>query len=106
MDLQLVSVHASYARHGYGRRLIEHLAGWSYEHGFRAVTLTTYRDVPWNAPNHHQLAFGRWLVLRSPRRCMRFASGKQQRDSMLGPASACSAISRRTGRAERGEEES
>ncbi|WP_218920707.1 GNAT family N-acetyltransferase [Lentzea guizhouensis] len=47
-----VSVHPSCARQGIGAALIEHVtpAGGS-------VTLTTFRDVPWNAPYYERLGF-------------------------------------------------
>jgi GNAT superfamily N-acetyltransferase len=47
-----VSVHPSHARQGIGAALIEHVAG-----GERAVTLTTFRDVPWNQPYYERLGF-------------------------------------------------
>lgn len=45
-----VSVHPSHARQGIGAALIEHVT-----HG--PVTLTTFRDVPWNAPYYERLGF-------------------------------------------------
>ena len=30
---------------------------WARSHGYGAVTLTTYRDVPWNAPFYERLGF-------------------------------------------------
>ncbi|MDX3660880.1 GNAT family N-acetyltransferase [Streptomyces sp. ID05-26A] len=47
-----VSVHPSHARQGIGAALIEHVT-----RGERAVTLTTFRDVPWNAPYYERLGF-------------------------------------------------
>ncbi|WP_218148224.1 GNAT family N-acetyltransferase [Lentzea xinjiangensis] len=47
-----VSVHPSSARRGIGAALIEHVARTG-----RAVTLTTFRDVPWNAPYYERLGF-------------------------------------------------
>lgn len=46
-----VSVHPSHARQGIGAALIEHVTR------DRAVTLTTFRDVPWNAPYYERLGF-------------------------------------------------
>lgn len=40
-----------------GRGLVEHLAGWARDRGLPALTLTTYRDVPWNAPYWLSLGF-------------------------------------------------
>ncbi|MFD4674334.1 GNAT family N-acetyltransferase [Lentzea sp. NPDC058450] len=47
-----VSVHPSHARQGIGAALIEHVT-----HADRAVTLTTFRDIPWNAPYYERLGF-------------------------------------------------
>jgi GNAT superfamily N-acetyltransferase len=47
-----VSVHPSHARQGIGAALIEHV-----KRGDRAVTLTTFRDVPWNEPYYERLGF-------------------------------------------------
>ncbi|MFD9704601.1 GNAT family N-acetyltransferase [Lentzea sp. NPDC059081] len=47
-----VSVHPSHARQGIGAALIEHVT-----RGDRPVTLTTFRDVPWNAPYYERLGF-------------------------------------------------
>ncbi|MFD5829506.1 GNAT family N-acetyltransferase [Lentzea sp. NPDC060358] len=47
-----VSVHPSHARQGIGAALIEHAT-----RGDRPVTLTTFRDVPWNAPYYERLGF-------------------------------------------------
>jgi GNAT superfamily N-acetyltransferase len=52
-----VSVHPDAARRGLGRDLVEHLAGWAAERGVAALTLTTFRDVPWNAPYYERLGF-------------------------------------------------
>jgi GNAT superfamily N-acetyltransferase len=47
-----VSVHPSHARQGIGAALIEHVTRPE-----RAVTLTTFRDVPWNGPYYERLGF-------------------------------------------------
>jgi GNAT superfamily N-acetyltransferase len=49
-----VSVHPRAARRGVGRALIEHLAK---ESGAPALTLTTFAEVPWNAPYYTRLGF-------------------------------------------------
>ena len=46
-----------HARRGIGRQLIEHAAGWARDHGYPALTLTTFRDVIWNAPYYERLGF-------------------------------------------------
>ena len=46
-------------RYGSNRRrraaLIDHVAAWAADHGLRAVTLTTFRHVPGNAPYYGRL---------------------------------------------------
>jgi GNAT superfamily N-acetyltransferase len=52
-----VTVLPSHARRGIGRALIDHAAAWAVSHGLRALTLTTFADVPWNAPHYRRLGF-------------------------------------------------
>jgi GNAT superfamily N-acetyltransferase len=52
-----VSVHPAHARQGIGRSLIDHAAAWATAHDLRALTLTTFADVPWNAPYYRRLGF-------------------------------------------------
>ena len=49
-----VSVAPAHARRGIGAALIDHLAAIS---DTPALTLTTFRDVPWNAPYYERLGF-------------------------------------------------
>jgi GNAT superfamily N-acetyltransferase len=55
--IEQVSVHPRAARQGLGRALIETAAAWARQHGLEALTLTTYRDVPWNGPYYKRLGF-------------------------------------------------
>ncbi|MET1071817.1 MAG: GNAT family N-acetyltransferase [Umezawaea sp.] len=55
--VEQVSVHPDRARRGIGRALLDHVDGWARERGLPAVTLTTFRDVPWNAPYYERLGF-------------------------------------------------
>ena len=50
-------MHPCHARQGIGRRLIDHAAAWARAHELRSLTLTTYLDVPWNAPYYRRLGF-------------------------------------------------
>jgi GNAT superfamily N-acetyltransferase len=50
LHIEQVTVHPSHARQGLGRRLIEHLGGG-------VLTLTTFTEVPWNAPYYRRLGF-------------------------------------------------
>lgn len=52
-----VSVAPENARQGIGRRLIDHVDSWAAVGGLVALTLTTFRTVPWNAPYYRRLGF-------------------------------------------------
>lgn len=49
-----VGVHPRGARQGLGRQLIDHAANAGE---YPALILTTFRDVPWNAPYYQRLGF-------------------------------------------------
>jgi GNAT superfamily N-acetyltransferase len=57
LHIAQVSVHPAAAGRRLGAALIEHLAGLAAEQGAAGLTLTTYRDVPWNAPYYRRLGF-------------------------------------------------
>jgi GNAT superfamily N-acetyltransferase len=52
-----VSVVPEAAGHGIGAALIERVCAWATEGGHDTVTLTTFRDVPWNGPYYRRLGF-------------------------------------------------
>jgi GNAT superfamily N-acetyltransferase len=55
--VEQVTVHPDAAGRGIGRALVEHLSAWATDHGFDAMTLTTFLDVPWNGPYYERLGF-------------------------------------------------
>lgn len=55
--LEEISVHPAHGRRGLGRLLIETLCDWADANGFEAVTLSTFQDVPWNAPFYSRIGF-------------------------------------------------
>ncbi|BCY05288.1 GNAT family N-acetyltransferase [Actinoplanes sp. L3-i22] len=57
--LEQVSVHPACAGRRLGADLVERVAGWAREQGSPALTLTTFADVPWNAPYYERLGFRR-----------------------------------------------
>jgi GNAT superfamily N-acetyltransferase len=59
LHVEQVSVHPRAARRGFGRALLDHAAGMAAERGLAALTLTTFADVPWNAPYYERLGFVR-----------------------------------------------
>ena len=57
--IEKVSVHPDHARRGLGARLIDEIGNWANGHQLPALTLTTFADVPWNAPYYERLGFRR-----------------------------------------------
>jgi GNAT superfamily N-acetyltransferase len=57
LHIEQVSVHPRSARRRVGRRLLDHLAGQARATGIPALTLTTFADVPWNAPYYTRCGF-------------------------------------------------
>ncbi|WP_285597545.1 GNAT family N-acetyltransferase [Kineosporia sp. NBRC 101731] len=57
VHIEQVSVHPRAAHRGIGRGLIEHLSDLSAGQSLVPLTLTTFRDVPWNAPYYARLGF-------------------------------------------------
>jgi len=52
-----VSVAQGFQGAGIGRKLVEAVSDWAKEKGFKAMTLSTFSDVPWNAPFYAKLGF-------------------------------------------------
>jgi GNAT superfamily N-acetyltransferase len=57
LHIEEIAVHPAHGRRGLGKRLIETLCDWARGQGFGAVTLSTFRDVPWNAPYYARIGF-------------------------------------------------
>ncbi|MCX4550176.1 GNAT family N-acetyltransferase [Streptomyces sp. NBC_01387] len=57
LHVEQVSVHPDSARHGIGRALLERLAEQAVREGVPALTLTTFIEVPWNAPYYARCGF-------------------------------------------------
>ncbi|MFE9655359.1 GNAT family N-acetyltransferase [Micromonospora sp. NPDC006431] len=55
--VEQLSVDPAYARRGIGRGLLDHVAGWAAARGLPALTLTTFRSVPWNGPYYTRCGF-------------------------------------------------
>ncbi|MCA9699057.1 MAG: GNAT family N-acetyltransferase, partial [Myxococcales bacterium] len=50
LHLRELDVLPSHMRRGLGRMLVEHVGAQARVRGHDYVSLTTFRDVPWNAP--------------------------------------------------------
>ena len=55
--IEQVSIDPEHARRGIGRALLERAAEWAAENTLKALTLTTYVEVPWNGPYYERLGF-------------------------------------------------
>lgn len=55
--VEQISVHPDVARQGLGRRLLGTVAAWATTAELVALTLVTFRDVPWNRPYYERLGF-------------------------------------------------
>ncbi|WP_207346197.1 GNAT family N-acetyltransferase [Arthrobacter sp. E3] len=55
--LTQLAVNNEYARQGIGRALLGAAKAWAQEAGFHSMTLTTFRDVPFNAPFYASCGF-------------------------------------------------
>ncbi len=52
-----IDVLPSYARRGIGAALLDEISRRARARGLRGLTLSTFRDVPWNAPYYRRLGF-------------------------------------------------
>jgi GNAT superfamily N-acetyltransferase len=55
--IEQLSVRPSHGRRGIGRALVGHFVRWATGEHLPAITLTTFADVPWNAPYYARLGF-------------------------------------------------
>jgi GNAT superfamily N-acetyltransferase len=52
-----IAVHRDRQRNGIGRTLIEAAQQLAIDRGIKTLTLTTFRNVPWNEPYYRRLGF-------------------------------------------------
>jgi N-acetylglutamate synthase-like GNAT family acetyltransferase len=52
-----IDVHPDHGRRGVGTELVFSVCRWAAANGYSCVTLTTFRDVPWNRPFFARLGF-------------------------------------------------
>jgi GNAT superfamily N-acetyltransferase len=55
--LEEIDVHPEHGSRGLGKRLVIAVCRWAAAKGYSWVTLTTFRDVPWNMPFYARLGF-------------------------------------------------
>jgi len=76
--LREVSVRRSHAKQGIGKRLVEGVIQWAVTQDFRAITLTTFLDLPFNAPFYRNLGFQEFRLHRR-----RIGIGQHQREGVV-----------------------
>jgi GNAT superfamily N-acetyltransferase len=55
--LEEIDVDPRHGRRGLGTQLVRYVCDWAAATGYAFVTLTTFRDVPWNMPFYARLGF-------------------------------------------------
>ena len=55
--LDELDVLPDHGRRGIGTALVERACAWARSAGYRAITLSTLQDIPWNAPFYAKLGF-------------------------------------------------
>ena len=54
-----IDVHPDHQQKGLGRALVQTVMRWARDEGFPHISLTTFSNVPWNAPFYAQMGFRR-----------------------------------------------
>lgn len=57
MHIYELSVHPAHGKKGLGRKLVDSVCMSAAESGFSFVTLSTFRDLPWNGPFYRSCGF-------------------------------------------------
>ena len=57
VHLDELDVHPEHGRRGLGRMLVMAVCDWAAAKGHVAITLTTFREIPWNMPFYASLGF-------------------------------------------------
>ncbi len=57
LHVEQVSVHPDFAHQRIGEALLAYAAERARDEGLSGLTLTTFTDVPWNAPYYARLGF-------------------------------------------------
>lgn len=52
-----LSVDPAFGRRGIGTKLVETVIDWAACNGDETITLSTFRDIPWNGPYYRKLGF-------------------------------------------------
>lgn len=55
--LQQIDVAPAHMRQGIGSALVNTVVAWAKRQGYSVMALSTFRDIPWNAPFYAKLGF-------------------------------------------------
>jgi predicted N-acetyltransferase YhbS len=55
--LQQIDVEPEHGRSGIGSALVKTVCDWAKQQAYEIVSLSTFRDIPWNAPFYSKLGF-------------------------------------------------
>lgn len=55
-----LDVRLEHQGRGLGRRFLAHAADWARARGLKRMSLTTFRNIPWNAPFYASVGFRIW----------------------------------------------
>lgn len=66
LHIDEIDVHRASQGRGVGRALLQAAADWARSRGLAALSLTTFRDVPWNAPFYASFGFRDWDPAEAP----------------------------------------
>jgi GNAT superfamily N-acetyltransferase len=83
LHIDEVDVLRAHQGQGIGRALLAHAADWARAHGLTALSLTTFRSVPWNAPFYASVGFREWDPAEAPasiRQALNYETSKGLRD--------------------------
>jgi GNAT superfamily N-acetyltransferase len=57
VHLEEINIHPDHGRRGLGAKLVLRVCEWAASQGHESITLTTFRDLPWNMPFYARLGF-------------------------------------------------
>jgi GNAT superfamily N-acetyltransferase len=57
LHLEEIDIHPAHARQGLGQALIHAICDWAAAGGIKTISLSTFKDIPWNAPYYERLGF-------------------------------------------------
>lgn len=66
LHIDEVDVLRAFQSQGIGRALLGAAADWARTKGLQTLSLTTFRDVPWNAPFYASFGFREWDPAEAP----------------------------------------